>query len=81
MMELTPAGQQAKQIARWAWDDPQARAREGLSRVTDLARATDDPAALEQVSDAVAMLTRLVGTLAPEQPTGGYVIRKPREAK
>jgi len=62
-MELTLAGQQAEQIARWAWDDPQARAQEGLSRVTALARSASDPEELSQVSDVVAMLTRLAGTV------------------
>jgi len=62
-MELTLAGQQAERIARWAWDDPQARAQEGLSRVTALARSASDPEELSQVSDVVAMLTRLAGTV------------------
>jgi hypothetical protein len=57
---MSIAGQQAQQIARWAWDDPPGRAAEGLAQVGELARANPHD---NDVTDAATMLRRLAGSL------------------
>jgi hypothetical protein len=69
---MTPAGEQAWRIARWAWDDPAGRAEDGLARITALARTSPDD---KSVTDAGTMLSRLAGSLQgrsiSDQMSGG----------
>jgi hypothetical protein len=63
-MALTAPGRRAEAIARWAWDDPQRRATDGLRQVRKLATATTGEKEISEVSDTALMLSRLAGTLA-----------------
>jgi hypothetical protein len=66
MITLTPAGAQAEELARWAWQDPPARLADALSQVLALSRAADSADAAAQTGDVLSMLTRLAGAVAPD---------------
>jgi hypothetical protein len=59
---MTPDGQQAMAIARWAWADPSGRVGEAISKVRALASSATGQA-LAEIQDAGTMLSRLAGTL------------------
>lgn len=63
MTQMTAAGAEARSVARWAWQDPEARAVDGLERVNEMAARAPDAQALAEIQDAAAMLNRLAGTV------------------
>lgn len=63
---MTLAGSKAAGIARWAWQDPQARAVQALSAVHELATQAASRDELAEIQDAGTMLSKLAGTLHPE---------------
>lgn len=69
---MTPAGQQAMTIARWAWDDPAGRVQTAIEQVRGMA-STADGQELREIQDAGTMLHRLAGTLneADTEPVAG----------
>jgi hypothetical protein len=73
MIELTPAGQRAGQIRRWAWEDPPARAQDALAQVSRLADGEGDPQALREIQDAATMLTRLAGSIMTPETISGQM--------
>lgn len=70
-IEMTEAGAEARSIMRWAWQDPEARARQALGRVNALGEAAIDPQAQAEITDAASMLSRLVGTLTSGNAISG----------
>jgi hypothetical protein len=69
MIQLTPEGQQAADIASWAWEDPAGRVDEAIRQVGALAQTLPDGKALMQVQDAGTMLARLKGTVGQPEVT------------
>jgi hypothetical protein len=59
---MTPDGQRALSIAKWAWEDPAGRVASALSQVREMAIAATG-AELREIQDAGVMLSRLAGTL------------------
>src|SRR6266700_842755 len=57
----TLQGRQAYGVLTWVYEDPEARAAEGRTRVAELARQATG-AALREVQDVGTMLARLAGT-------------------
>lgn len=60
---MTPQGQLAQQIIRWAWKDPSGRIADARRQLDDMARHSPDPQSLREIGDAATMLSRLEGTL------------------
>jgi hypothetical protein len=55
----TPKGQQAAQIVRWVFDDPDKRAQQGKGQLNELARdATGQE--LREIQDAGLSVSRLL---------------------
>jgi hypothetical protein len=69
MTQMTAAGAKARSIARWAWQDPKARAVPALEQVNELA-ARADPADLPEIRDAASMLSRLASAVNTDPPPG-----------
>ena len=69
----TQPGQQAYQIRAWVYEDPAARADEGLQRIDALARSTEDPAALNEIIDVGTMLSRLADSRPPARTISSQV--------
>lgn len=64
---MTPEGQEADRIRKWAWEAPAIRVQDAISQIDDIARRAGlSPQALREVQDAGTMLSRLAGTtMAP----------------
>jgi hypothetical protein len=60
---MTPAGEQAEQIAQWAWDDPANRVADAQQRVTALYQSSADPVEQAEISGVATMLSRLASSL------------------
>ena len=66
---MTPLGQQALAVAKWAWEDPPGRVQIAIEQVRGMASAaTGDE--LTEIQDAGTMLHRLAGTLDTEPVDG-----------
>lgn len=66
---MTPLGQQALAVAKWAWEDPPGRVQTAIEQVRGMASAaTGDE--LTEIQDAGTMLHRLAGTLDTEPVDG-----------
>lgn len=64
-IKLTPEGERAYAILRWAQEDPAARAAEAQEQMNDLARPLLGTGGqeLREVQDAGGMLERLAGSV------------------
>ena len=74
MTKLTAVGEQAYEIAQWAFEDPAARKTEAQQRLAALRAAT--PQERNEVGDASTMVARLGG---PAQPAGRNISDQMRE--
>lgn len=63
MTQMTAAGAEARSIARWAWQDPQERALDGLEQVNELAARAENEQDLAEIRDAGQMLSRLASAV------------------
>ncbi|HEY2638974.1 MAG TPA: hypothetical protein VGI66_03695 [Streptosporangiaceae bacterium] len=69
---MTPQGQQASDIADWAFADS-SRRDEALNKIRELARAADSDQALREIQDAGTMVSRLAPaarTMPPDTISG-----------
>jgi hypothetical protein len=60
---MTPGGQRAAEIRRWAWQDPAGRVHIAIAQVNDLADAATDEQELREIGDSATMLSRLASSL------------------
>ena len=59
---MTPGGQQARNIAEWAWQDPAGRVQQAIEQVRELASSAEGRE-LAEIQDSGTMLSRLASSL------------------
>jgi hypothetical protein len=59
---MTPGGERAAEIRRWAWAAPAARVQDAIRQVDELAEHAEG-AELREIQDSATMLSKLASSL------------------